>query len=154
MRRADRNISETNDLEEIIRKADVCRIALANDNYPYIVTLNFGYKKVPEQRLYFHCAKEGKKLDMIRRNNHVCFEMDVDHELYPGKNACDWGMKFSSVIGYGYIVEVTDKTEKLSGMNCLMEHYGGSGEYYYKDNVFEQTTLLRLDITEMTGKRK
>jgi uncharacterized protein len=154
MRRADRNISGINDLEKIIRKADVCRIAMANDNIPYVVTLNFGYSNVPERKLYFHCAREGKKLDMIKRNNYVCFEMDIDHEIYSGTNGCDWGMKFSSIIGYGNIVIVTNRDERLSGMNCIMEHYGGRGEYVYNEGVFEQTTLLRLDILEMTGKRK
>ena len=67
MRRADRAISGTEEVEEIIRKADVCRLAFANENFPYIVTMNFGYTNDPEQLIYFHCASEGKKLDMIRK---------------------------------------------------------------------------------------
>ena len=154
MRRADRAISGTEEVEEIIRKADVCRLALANDNFPYIVTMNFGYTNDPEQMIYFHCAKEGKKLDMIRRNNYVCFEMDTDHQIIKGKNGCDWGMRFTSIIGYGNICEVTEKSERISGLNCLMTHYGGEGEYLYDEKVFEQTTILRLKILEMTAKKK
>jgi hypothetical protein len=154
MRRADREISTISDLEAIIEKADVCRIAIANDNFPYIVTMNFGYTPGPKPSIYFHCASEGKKLDMIARNNHVCFEMDTDHKVYSGQRGCDWGMNFSSVLGYGNIFIVKEKSEKTSGLNCIMKHYGGKGEYIYDEKVFENTTVLRLDIAEMSGKKK
>jgi nitroimidazol reductase NimA-like FMN-containing flavoprotein (pyridoxamine 5'-phosphate oxidase superfamily) len=154
MRRADREILNFNEVEEIIRKADVCRIAIANDNFPYIVTMNFGYTTDLQPSIYFHCAREGKKLDMIARNNHVCFEMDTDHKIYSGKKGCDWGMKFSSVLGYGNIFIVTEKSEKISGLNCIMKHYSGEVEHQYDEKVFENTTVLRLDIIEMTGKKK
>jgi nitroimidazol reductase NimA-like FMN-containing flavoprotein (pyridoxamine 5'-phosphate oxidase superfamily) len=154
MRRADREISAISELEAIIERADVCRIAIANDNFPYIVTMNFGYTTDPMPSIYFHCAREGKKLDMIARNNHVCFEMDTDHNVYSGQRGCDWGMNYSSVVGYGNIFTVKDKTEKTSGLNCIMKHYGGPGDYIYNEKVFENTTVLRLEITELSGKRK
>jgi nitroimidazol reductase NimA-like FMN-containing flavoprotein (pyridoxamine 5'-phosphate oxidase superfamily) len=154
MRRGDREILNCREVEIIIQKADVCRIAIANDNFPYIVTMNFGYTTDPQPCIYFHCAKEGKKLDMIARNNHVCFEMDTDHNIYSGKKGCDWGMKFSCVLGYGNIFIVTLKSEKISGLNCIMNHYSGKGEHQYDEKVFENTTVLRLDILEMTGKKK
>jgi nitroimidazol reductase NimA-like FMN-containing flavoprotein (pyridoxamine 5'-phosphate oxidase superfamily) len=154
MRRSDRELSEMKDIEEIISNSDVCRIALANDNIPYIVTMNFGYISSPEKALYFHCAPAGKKLDMIRRNNYVCFEMDTDHQITKGEKGCDWGMKFSSVIGSGKIFIVEDKEEKKLGMNCILEQYGGSAPFNYDERVFNSTTILRLEIAEITGKRK
>jgi nitroimidazol reductase NimA-like FMN-containing flavoprotein (pyridoxamine 5'-phosphate oxidase superfamily) len=154
MRRNDRKISGIQEIEEMIKKADVCRIALANNNIPYIVTMNFGYVKDPEQTLYFHCANTGKKLDMIRQNNYVCFEMDIDHQMFRGKMSCDWGMKFRSIIGYGNISVVTEHDERILGLNSIMTHYGGDGEYSYDDKVLEKTTILSLKILEMTGKKK
>jgi nitroimidazol reductase NimA-like FMN-containing flavoprotein (pyridoxamine 5'-phosphate oxidase superfamily) len=154
MRRSDRELSGIQEVEEIIRKADVCRIAFANDNIPYIVTMNFGYSNHPVQTLFFHCANEGRKLEMIRKNNYVCFEMDIDHQIYKGKRSCDWGMRFTSIIGYGNISIVTIKEEKITGLNSIMTHYGGEGEYSYDNNVLEQTTILRLEILEMTAKKK
>ena len=77
MRRNDREVSDSEMIEEIMKKADVCRIALASDNIPYIVTMNFGYTNDPDQLLFFHCANEGRKLEMIRRNKYVCFEMAI-----------------------------------------------------------------------------
>jgi nitroimidazol reductase NimA-like FMN-containing flavoprotein (pyridoxamine 5'-phosphate oxidase superfamily) len=154
MRRSDREISGIQEIEEIIQKADVCRIALANDDIPYIVIMNFGYISYPKKTLFFHCANSGKKLDMLRLNNYVCFEMDIDHQLFRGKRSCDWGMRFSSIIGYGNISILTEKEAKKTGLNCIMEHYGGKGEYVYDEKVLEQTSILRLEIREMTGKRK
>jgi nitroimidazol reductase NimA-like FMN-containing flavoprotein (pyridoxamine 5'-phosphate oxidase superfamily) len=152
MRRKEREVSDKDAIERIIMKSDVCRIALANDNIPYIVTMNFGYCPGPDPILYFHCANAGKKLEMIRRNNKVCFEMDTDHELYNGEKGCDWGMKYSSIIGYGEIFFVTEEEEKKEGLDCIMNHYGGEGNYLYDDNTIGRTIILRLDIKEIKGK--
>jgi uncharacterized protein len=154
MRRKEREISGLADIELIISVADVCRIAIANDNTPYIVTMNFGYKEGQNPCLYFHCANEGRKLDMIRSNNYVCFEMDTDHVIYKGEKGCDWGMKFSSVVGYGKIFRVEDGSEKLNGLGIIMDHYGGKGSYSFDEQVLARTTVLRLEISQMTGKRK
>ena len=152
MRRNEKETSDIQVIEDIIRKADVCRMALANGNIPYIVTMNFGYTGGISPSIFFHCAKEGKKLDMIRKNNCVCFEIDTDHQLYSGKKSCNWGMRYKSVIGYGNVTVLTEREAKIGGLNCIMTHYGGKGEYSYNDDLFERTLILRLDITEMTGK--
>jgi nitroimidazol reductase NimA-like FMN-containing flavoprotein (pyridoxamine 5'-phosphate oxidase superfamily) len=154
MRRADREISGVHELEDIIEKAEVCRIAIANENIPYIVTLNFGYNNDRGRSFYFHCADKGRKLEMIKKNNHVCFELDTDHKIVKAKKSCNWGMSYCSIIGYGDIVVVEEKQERIVGMNSIMEHYGGEGEFLYDDKVFEKTTILRLDVMEMTGKKR
>jgi hypothetical protein len=154
MRRHDRELSEIKELADIIGQADVCRIAMANNNTPYVVAMNFGFTGNPVDTLFFHCANEGKKLDMMRQNNYVCFEMDTDHEIYKGTKGCDWGSKFSSIIGYGNIHIVTDNNKKIEGLNSIMSHYGGEGEHTYDIKVVDNTTILRLEILEMTGKRK
>jgi nitroimidazol reductase NimA-like FMN-containing flavoprotein (pyridoxamine 5'-phosphate oxidase superfamily) len=80
--------------------------------------------------------------------------MDIDHQLFRGKRGCDWGMKYSSIIGYGKISVITERDEKIAGLNFIMQHYGGNGDYKYDESSLKQTTILRLDIIEMTGKRK
>jgi nitroimidazol reductase NimA-like FMN-containing flavoprotein (pyridoxamine 5'-phosphate oxidase superfamily) len=154
MRRNDRQISEATVLEEIISQSDVCRVAFADKNVPYIVTMNFGYSGGEHPCFYFHCANEGKKLEMMRKNNYVCFELDTDHEMYEGENGCDWGMKFSSVVGYGKIFIVEERESKVSGMDCIMSHYSDRTGFTYDERVLGNTTILRLDVREMTGKRK
>jgi len=154
MRRTDRLVNEAAGLELIILRSDVCRVAFADNNYPYIVTMNFGYSGGDQPCLFFHCANEGKKLEMISKNNFVCFELDTDHEIYEGENGCDWGMKFSSVVGYGRISVLRDRESRIHGLDCIMSHYSDRSAFSYDERVLGNTSVLRLEIEEMTGKRK
>jgi uncharacterized protein len=152
MRRNERQISDPELISEIINKADVCRIAFAEGDYPYVVTLNYGLVESSPMKLYFHCAGEGKKLEMMNKNNYVCFQMDIDHILYKGEKGCDWGMKYKSVVGYGRIFPVSDPAEKIRGLDTIMKHYGSMGESEYNEKTLSRTTVLRLDVDELTAK--
>jgi len=154
MRRQDREVRDNSDIESIISRSDVCRIAFADNNIPYIVTLNFGYTGGENRCLYFHCAPEGRKIQLIGKNNFVCFEMDTDHVLYKGKKECDWGMKYSSVIGYGKISIIHDHAEKKKGLDSIMSHYSDRSDFIYDEKIMSKTVILRIDIEEMTGKKK
>jgi nitroimidazol reductase NimA-like FMN-containing flavoprotein (pyridoxamine 5'-phosphate oxidase superfamily) len=154
MRRKDREINNISEIESIISRCDVCRIAFADNNTPYIVTLNFGYCPGEKSCFYFHCAPAGRKIEMIAKNNHVCFEMDTDHILTSGEKDCDWGMKFSSVVGYGKISIVNNNEERKKGLDCLMSHYSNRKEFTYDERIMYRTVILRLDIEDMTCKQK
>jgi uncharacterized protein len=154
MRKKDREIKETKELEEILQKADVCRIAFAVDGTPYIVTMNFGYIWQDHLTLYFHCAKEGKKLELMKRNNTVCFEMDTDHEIVEASIACDWGMKYRSVVGLGLLESVVEENEKKKVLDCIMDHYGFNGKKEYDQKALNMTEVLKLTVTEFKGKKK
>jgi nitroimidazol reductase NimA-like FMN-containing flavoprotein (pyridoxamine 5'-phosphate oxidase superfamily) len=153
MRKKEREVSDLFELETIISRSDVCRIAFADKDTPYIVTMNFGYVPGKYGILYFHCANEGRKLEMIKKNNYVCFEMDTDHEIIKGEKACDYGMKYSSVIGYGTISVIDNPEEKINGLNRIMAHYTGRDEFTYKPETLARTTILRLEISSITCKR-
>jgi hypothetical protein len=154
LRRKDREIKEVVDLKDIVIRADVCRIAFAVNNMPYIVTMNFGYTWNTDLILCFHCAKEGKKLDLMRQNNRVCFEMDIDHEIIKGETACECTMQYRSIIGYGVLEIVGDINEKKAGFDLIMDKYGYAGKREYNEKLFNMTEILRLKVTEISGKRK
>jgi nitroimidazol reductase NimA-like FMN-containing flavoprotein (pyridoxamine 5'-phosphate oxidase superfamily) len=80
--------------------------------------------------------------------------MDTDHVLYKGKKECDWGMKYSSVIGYGKISIIHDPIEKKKGLDSIMSHYSEQSEFSYDEKIFSKTAVLRIDIEKMTGKQK
>jgi uncharacterized protein len=154
MRRKDREISDQTQLRDILDRADVCRIAFSVKSEPYLVPLNFGYQWDHDGLvLYFHCARQGKKLDMIRENNNVCFEVDVDHKLLPGKTACDWGMSYKSIIGRGILDVVQEQTERIAGLTLIMRHYG-STMVDFNQNILGKTEVLRLIANELCGKQK
>jgi hypothetical protein len=154
MRRSERKVIDNTEIESIIKKADTCRIALIDGDLPYIVALNFGYKPGNSAILYFHCANEGRKLEIIAKNNVVCFQMDVDHELIVTKKACGYTMKFKSIVGYGKINIVSAKEEKIEGLNFIMKQYSDRDDFSYEDKMLDMTTILKLEIESLTCKVK
>ncbi len=150
MKRSDREIKDQKEIDGIIERADVCHIGLSDGNMPYIVPMDFGYK---DNCLYFHCAKEGKKIDIIKRNSSACFEMDIDHTfLKPEGHPCGWGAKYQSVIGFGKAFIVENFEEKSEAMNIVTQHYGGSYYPFSKDEL-ERVTIIRIEIASITGKK-
>src|SRR5512145_2887439 len=120
MRRKDREITDTAEIDAILREARVCRVALADGNGPYIVPICFGYE---QGALYLHSALEGKKIDMIRSDPRCCFEVDLYDELIRGERPCSWGIRYRSVIGFGRAELLTDPNEKKHGLACIMRQY-------------------------------
>jgi nitroimidazol reductase NimA-like FMN-containing flavoprotein (pyridoxamine 5'-phosphate oxidase superfamily) len=153
MRRKEREVSDLSAIEEIIARCKICRIGLSENDIPYIVPLNFGYMKGRPSCFYFHCANTGRKIDMIAQNNKVCFEMDTDHKLTDGDAACDFSMLYTSVMGSGKIYIVTEEEERNSGLNCLMKQYTGKDNYSFKPSTMGRTTILRLEIGEISAKQ-
>lgn len=149
MRRKEREITDRIALDEIVHKALICRLAMCDGDQPYVIPLNFGYDG---NSLYIHCAQEGKKLDILKKNNRVCFEVDIDHELVKGESACDWGIKGKSVIGSGKAVLIEDGEEKRRALDIIMEHYGARPPYSYREKGFHKALIIRVDVEGMTGK--
>lgn len=155
MRRLDRQIKDMSEIRAILDKADVCRVAMADGSTPYLVAMNFGFQwEEALPGLYFHCAPEGRKLGILAKNPEVCFQMDTDHEIVRGDKGCSWGMKYKSVVGYGRLTEVTDPGERLLGLNLIMRHYGAQGPQDYAPEMLKKTKVLKLAVTELTGKKK
>ena len=158
MRRKDRLVSDRASILDIISRADSCRLGLVDSSgprpRPYVVALNFGFSPDPD-RFWLHCAKVGRKIDLIRQNPLVCLELDVDHQLVTGPAACDWGMAFASVIAEGSATIVTDPDEQIFGLDRLMDHYrGGSATGGYNPAHLAATAVIRIDISELSAKRK
>ena len=150
MRRNEREINDREEMEAIIQRAQVCRIGLSEKDVPYIVPMDFGYEG---NCLYFHCASEGKKLDMIRQNSKVCFEMDIDHQMVkPAGRPCEWSAKYRSVIGFGKAFIIEDLQEKSAALNIITRHYGGD-RYDFSEKELERVGIIKIEISSMTGKK-
>ena len=153
MRRTDREIKEFNEIIEVIKKCDVCRLALHDEEYPYIVPLNFGMQlENGKVVLYFHGAAEGKKYDLIAKNNKACFEMDCDHQLVTTLEKGSCTMEYESVIGYG-AVEIVPEEKKYEALCILMEHYHEE-EFPFNKDVIPMTTVFKLTVESCTGKKR
>jgi uncharacterized protein len=149
MRRQDRQIVDEAQLWDILRSAVVCRIAFCDENWPYIVPMNFGCL---DGKLYFHSAMSGLKLDLLKANANVCFEVDTDVEILPGAEACGWSARFRSVIGFGRISLVEDPEEKRAGIRALVAQYTDR-KIDAPAVIPASTVVLRLDVHQLTGKQ-
>lgn len=153
MRRKDREIIDPKRIDEIIENCDCCRIALADDKVPYIVPLSFGYERVNNKSyFYFHCAREGHKIDLLKKNHNVGFELDTAHALGKAEIACKYTYMFQSVIGQGAISMVNDKQEKISGLQKVMKHYSHKSDWQFDDKILDMMLVLRLEVNEMSCK--
>ena len=152
MRRNEREIADPDEINYILKSGIICRLALSVDDVPYIVPLNYGVEFSNPLKLYFHCAPEGRKLEMLRKNKRVCFEIEVDTEIVGGKKACDWSMNYKSVIGCGKVEIITDKSQMVHGLDILMKHYAGEGDFSYSPKLLDRMYMLKLTVESMTGK--
>ena len=116
------------------------------------VTIVGYWLKEKQLTLFFHCAGEGKKLDIMKHCNNVCFEMDTSHKLLTGDTACEWSMNFESIIGNGQIFFETDKSKKLVALEAIMKHYGGEN-LSFDESIVARTTVLFIECTHFSGKR-
>lgn len=156
MRRSDREITDLQEIGQILERSTVCRIAFSVDNEPYIVPLSYGYD--PEtQSLYFHTADRGKKIDCIARNPHVCFEVEGEIRLRTGgRQGCRWTVAYESVVGYGTISEVCGSSDKENGLRFLMnQHAPEELEWTFGKKMVETVRVWRLEIdgNAVRGKR-
>jgi len=143
-------INKKEALEAIINKCDVCYLGLANENEPYVLPFNFGYKN---DYIYLHSAPEGKKIEILKKNPKVCIAFSTDHKLaFRSENmACSYHMKFKSVLAYGVVEFIDDYDQKIEVLNIVMEKYTGR-TFDYNAPAINNVAIFRVKVEEMTGK--
>lgn len=149
MKRQEREITDSKIIDSILRTSHICRVAFNGDKYPYIVPMNYGYNG---SSIFFHCALEGKKLELIQKNNNVCFEIELDHEIIKGDISCQWTTKYRSVIGYGSIKVLSDSKQKIKALDIIMQQHGKM-ENSYIERAVQKMNALELSIEHLTAKQ-
>ncbi len=149
MRRKEKEITNIKDIESIIRKSLVCRLAMMDEHEPYIVPLSFGYR---DNTLYFHSAKKGKKLDVLKKNNQVCCEFDIDVKIEKADKACKWGIEYKSVIGFGKASFIKDLESKRKALDIIMKHYSDKS-FTYSETDLKKVAIIKVELQNVTGKQ-
>lgn len=147
-------ITDEAQIREILDRAKVLHLGLCVDNEPYVVPMNYGYV-MEEGRLvlYLHSAVRGKKLDMIRTNPRVFFEMDCDVTPFEGKVACQYGLTYSSVMGRGTARIIEDVEEKMQAMSILMKTQTEK-DFTFNERLVSIVEVIRIDVQEYTAKHR
>lgn len=155
MRRSDREITNLDEIIEIIQRCDVCRIAINDSVYPYILPVNFGFEVADKDIIiYIHGAAQGKKHTLIQNNNKVSFEMDCSHKLIEPKTeeSCSASMAYESVIGQGEMLLVP-KDEKEYALTRILNHYNIEAKKLNPIRL-ANTTVYRIKCSSYTAKRR
>jgi nitroimidazol reductase NimA-like FMN-containing flavoprotein (pyridoxamine 5'-phosphate oxidase superfamily) len=150
LRRSDKEIIDRGAIGDILKRARICHLSLCDGNKPYVVPLNYGYEG---GSLYMHSAREGRKIDIIRRNNLAAFAVYVDERLVTGDASCRFTMKYRSAMGEGKVMLVEGGSEKEKALRIIMRQQAGDGEYHFERASLDKTVILRLDIDQLSGKR-
>ena len=147
MRRNDREVTDFSKMIEILKSCDCCRLGLVDENQTYIVPMNFGYDVTAGQvALYFHCAKEGRKIDLLPKQAVVSFEMDTKHRLTAGKIGCDFSYRYQCIMGTGTVDILSNDSEKFYGLQRIMEHYTEKTHWEFDPKHVDRIQVLKLSV--------
>jgi nitroimidazol reductase NimA-like FMN-containing flavoprotein (pyridoxamine 5'-phosphate oxidase superfamily) len=123
---------------------------MADGGDPYVVPVSFGYDG---DSVYFHSAREGKKIDVIAANPRVCVQFERRVALVTSETeACEWSFTYESAIGFGVVEELRDPDSKAIGLNQIMQHYSGR-EWEFDASTLARTRVWRVAIEKLTGKQ-
>lgn len=150
MRRFEKEITDHRLIEEILLNSPLCRIGLVDGEEAYIVPMNYAYA---EGTLYFHSAPEGRKMELIRKNNLVSFEITGTEVVAKGDLPCDWTSVYRSVMGRGSIEIVEENEAKKAGLDVIMRKYGAVGALVYRKSSLDRMVVLKLRIGSLTAKQ-
>ena len=154
MTRRERQIADEEQIRQILDRAKVLHLGLAVDNEPYVVPMNYGYTEENGKLvLYLHSAVQGRKLDMIRANPKVFFEMDCDLTPFEGTVPCQYGFAYSSIMGRGNARIVEDVEEKLRAMSILMKTQTQKN-FSFTERLVSIVAVIRIDVQEYTAKHR
>ncbi|CAJ35865.1 pyridoxamine 5'-phosphate oxidase family protein [Methanocella arvoryzae] len=141
-------------ITDFLNSAPVGRMATINpDGTPYVLPLHFAFE---DDRIYVHCALEGKKLDNLRRNPAVCFEADevLDVQIVSEK-PCASGTYYRSVIANGQAAIVDDPARKRHILQVLMDKYAwGRKRGEMSDEAIDETCVVEIMVEEISGKAR
>ena len=154
MTKRERQITDPQQIMDILDRGKVLHLGLCADNMPYVVPMNYGYTmEGGKLTIYLHSSVRGKKLDMLQANPNVFFAIDCDRIPFVGKLPCQYGMVYSSVMGTGKARLVEDVEEKKRAMSILMKTQTGK-DFSFEDRLVSIVAVIRIDVTEYTAKHR
>ena len=154
MRRRDREIDTREEMLQVLDTCKVLRIAMYDEDGIYILPMNFGYTYEADRLVfYLHAALEGKKLDLLKANANVGFELDCDHELIEGRVACQYGYRYASIVGKGKAEIIEDPQEKIKALTVLMKCQTGK-DFEFNERLVSIVSVIKVTAEDFGGKRR
>lgn len=149
-----REITAPAEIRAIVERHQVCRIALNDDAWPYVVPVNFGYDYQDGRWVfYFHGARTGKKMRLLRKNPAVSVEIDGDHGLITADDACDYGFAYTSIMATGYASILQSREEMQRGLDAIMRQSAPGKTFRYREQMMKAVCVVRIDCETLTCHR-
>ena len=155
MRRKDREVTNTEEVLKIINKTKYLHLGIKDNVYPYIVPMHYGYTyENGKFTFYMHCAKEGYKLNLLKKDAHVSLELECEVEDVSGGDVpCRYGATFASFMGKGIAEIVEDVDEKKHGLEVLMLHQTGQ-HFTMTEEMTKMVTVVKVIVQEYSAKAR
>jgi len=140
------------EIEQIINSCIVCHVSMIdNEGLPYVLPFNFAFK---DERLYIHCAPEGKKIEAWTNNPKVCvaFSNDYQMRIQNEEVACSYSMRYRSVLIHGEVSPIVDYDQKIAVLNLVMEKYSGKSDFCYSKPAVDNVKVFEVMINKLEGR--
>ncbi len=143
------DIKDVKEIEEIIRKSISCRFGFIDGDEPFVTPAPFGYEK---NTFYFHGALDDRKIEIVKKNNKVCFEMTIDVDLLRGANGlpCSWMMGYRRILGTGRAFILESDEDKIHGLNLIVGHYT-DGQFTFPQEKIDTTAVVKVEIKSINA---
>lgn len=149
MRRDEREITDPAQIDAILQQGRVMYIALAANDIPFLVPVFYVWNGAS---LWFHSARSGSKIDIMRKNSRVCFAVSNFDGIIDDPLACNYEARHRTVIGLGKTHFVDDDAEKITMLHQLMARFSDKTFTFPAANV-KATQVVRIDIDSLKGKQ-
>ncbi len=155
MRRKDREITNLDEVIDILEHTDVIRLAMNNGDFPYIVPVNFCYELTTNNQLifYIHGAKVGTKVELLRQNPLLSFELDTGHQLITNEKACKYSFNYASVIGNGYATFIEEPTAKIAALKIMMNKFDPNKTFSFTEGDVRPISVIKIEVHAYTAKK-
>ena len=150
MRRTDKEITDRQSMENVLKEAEIVRLAMIDDGEPYLVAMNFAYA---DGALYMHSAREGRKIDALKKNNKIAFQTEIDVKILLKTEASNCTTRYTSVFGTGRAFLLEDRAEAIKALDAIMTKHTGRAGSEYPEKVLDMMLVIRVNIETMTGKK-
>jgi len=148
MRRDEREITDPQEIEKIIQAGKVMYLALSSDDVPFVVPVFYAWDG---EAFYFHSARSGTKINILKKNNKVSFAISLDHGVVEDEKICDFEARHRTVIGFGEAEFIEDMQEKSAVLDRIVAGFTDQ-KFEYPHANLKATLVTRINVLSIKGK--
>ena len=154
MTRREREVTDIEEIRTILDRSLIVHVGMVDEEGPYVVPMNYGYTlEDGVLTLYLHGARRGRKIDAMRADPNVFFEMECDLEPFESDVPCKYGIAYASVMGRGRAEIIEDMDEKRRGLALFMKTQTDK-DFSFDDRMAEVVSVIKITSRNFTAKRR